>query len=101
MVERSTPDAPPRGRTRRQVVAAGAAGTAAAACTLPGGQATGTAAGKLPEQPITLQVGWEAPSNLLTQFEQGTGKELFEQRYPTIKLEFSTLGSSGRVTSPK
>jgi ABC-type glycerol-3-phosphate transport system substrate-binding protein len=100
-LQKSRPTNPPGGAlrpTRRRLcltwTGALSGSLALASCGVPWQRTAAGPAGKLPDQPVTLQVGWEAPTNLLSQFEQGTGKELFEQRHPTVKLEFSTLDTN-------
>ncbi|MER3486909.1 MAG: hypothetical protein C4345_13975, partial [Chloroflexota bacterium] len=59
--------------------------------------AAGSRAGDLglkPGEVVTLQIAWEQTANDMGQFVTGPAKDLFEQRFPQIRLEFIPQGNT-------
>jgi ABC-type glycerol-3-phosphate transport system substrate-binding protein len=50
--------------------------------------------GLKPGEVITLQIAWEQTANEMGQFVTGQAKDLFEQRFPQIRLEFIPQGNT-------
>lgn len=50
--------------------------------------------GLRPGEVVTLQIAWEQTANDMGQFVTGQARDLFEQRFPQIKLEFIPQGNT-------